>query len=182
MKVKFASILVLAALFFAPSAFAQTSTPSASVRPIPKREIRQNIEAKREEVRDRISSIRKANIRKYFGNMVTRLEALVTRLEKLSVLIENRIAKIKGEGNSDIDTSSAEKSLSEAKLKIIQAKTDISKLKADMESALSSQAPKEAFKTVRESLTKIKDELKEAHRLLVHSIGELKGLRVGDEK
>lgn len=132
-----------------------------------------------EEVQVKISSIRKERIRNYFAHMVTRLEALVERLEKLATRIEQRIAKIKA-NNEDVDTTSAEKDLSEAKTKIASAKTELSNLKTEMENTLEATDYKEAFKKVRESLSKIKKDLREAHRLMVHSIGEIKGLRVGD--
>jgi len=40
--------------------------------------------------------------------------------------------------------------------------------------------PKIVFGQIQESLKTIKDYLKETHVLLVQTIGEIKGLRVGD--
>ena len=178
MKVKFLLILALGFLVLAPSALAQTASPSPRNQGR-RAEVSATIEAKREENQNRVTAVRRERIRSFFGKMVVRIEATIERLEKLIDRLETRIAAIKKD-NEGLDTTKAEDTIKEAKVTIEKAKTELTTLKAQLEELLVSDEPKIVFGQIQESLKTIKGYLKETHVLLVQTIGEIKGLRVGD--
>ncbi len=152
-------------------------------------EIRQRIEERieiriqeREEKRAtreaRFAEIRKARITAFFGHLTKRLEALVERLNILISRIESRLDKI-AEANEDIDTTSIQANIQEAKDLLAETEDYLSVL--EVESFLDNGDPKTAFAEVREIIQQIKVNLIEVHRILVHVIGDIKGLRVGTE-
>jgi Mg2+ and Co2+ transporter CorA len=175
----FASFLAIPIVLsiFAPSAGARIATTTGT------RDIngptRTTLEQRRATVAARISLIRKERIRSFWGRMITRIEAAIARLERLVERMEKRIAVIKAE-DSTLDVDSAEKDISQAKSLLAEAKTNLASLKSDFEEMLSSQEPKEAFKSISDEIRTIKKDLVEIHRLLVHAIGEIKGLRVSE--
>lgn len=167
------------ALLLPSSVEAQTSRPSPNTtKSGVRQEVRQKVEQRKEEVRLKVDATKRNNIRSTFARMVTKIEALTERLNLLADRIQARIDKIESE-DSSIDTSQASTNLANAKVKIASAKTDLEKLKTSMEITLTADNPKESFITVRTTLDSINKNLKEAHRLMVSSIGDLKGLRVG---
>lgn len=153
------------------------------------RELRQNVIEKREIIRERIqkkratiaarlAEKRKERIRAFFERLVTRIQAAINRLEKLIGRIESRLSKIE-EVDEDIDTAPIRETLDEAKGKLAEASAALSEAKTSLEDILSSDNPKEMFTDVRDLIKGIKQQLVEVHRLLVHVIGDIKGLRVG---
>ncbi len=152
-------------------------------------EIRQQIEERillrtqeREERRAtreaRITERRKVRITAFFGRLTKRLQALIERLNTLIGRIESRLEKIAQE-NEEIDTTSIVADLQKAKDLLAETEATLSVL--DVEIFLGSDDPKTAFAEVRERIQEIKLNLVEIHRILVHLIGDLKGLRVGTE-
>jgi len=180
MKIKLFMILALGFFVLTPPAFAQTTRPSPKNQGV-RAEVRATIEARREENQNRITAVRRERIRSFFGKMVVRIEATIERLEKLIERLEIRIASIKKNGE-ELDTTKAEDAIKEAKITIEKAKTELTTLKAQLEELLSSDEPKLVFGEIRDSIKTIKDYLKETHVLLFQTIGEIKGLRVGDNK
>jgi len=128
----------------------------------------------------RVTTVRKERIRLYWGTMVTRIEAAIARLEKLIARMETRIGVIKA-SDTEIDTSVPEKDIADAKVLLAKAKTSLQSAKDELEAVLTSETPKEAFTRVIDTVGGIKKNLTEAHKLLVHAIGAIKGLRVGQE-
>ena len=61
-------------------------------------------------------------------------------------------------------------------------KDKISELEGMEEDLTTSETPKTVFEELRGKLDSIKNDVKKVHGLLVHVIGDLKGLRVGDNK
>ena len=178
MKLKLLTFFVLCSLTVVPSVFAQTSTPF-SRREEKRIEIREQLAVKQAEIRQRLTAVRRERIRNYFGKMIVRLEATIERLEKLITRIEARIKIIKDK-NEEINTTEVEKTVSEAKATIVKAKTELANLKTNLETMLESDDPKTSFKNVRESLKTVITFIKDTHKLLVQTIGDIKGLRVGD--
>jgi len=178
MKIKLFLILALGFLVLTPPVLAQTTRPSPRNQGV-RAEVRATIEARREENQNRITAVRRERIRSFFGKMVVRIEATIERLEKLIERLETRIASIK-EGEEDLDTTKAEDAIKEAKTTIEKAKLELTSLKARLEELLASDEPKLVFGQIQESLKTIKGYLKETHVLLVQTIGEIRGLRVGD--
>ena len=171
-------ILALGFLILTPPVLAQTTRPSPRNKGV-RADVRATMEAKREENQNRITAVRRERIRSFFGKMVVRIEATIERLEKLIERLETRIASIK-EGEEELDTTKAEDAIKEAKTTIEKAKLELTSLKARLEELLASDEPKLVFGQIQESLKTIKGYLKETHVLLVQTIGEIKGLRVGD--
>ena len=171
-------ILALGFLILTPPVLAQTTRPSPRNQGV-RADVRATMEAKREENQNRITAVRRERIRSFFGKMVVRIEATIERLEKLIERLETRIASIK-EGEEELDTTKAEDAIKEAKTTIEKAKLELTSLKARLEELLASDEPKLVFGQIQESLKTIKGYLKETHVLLVQTIGEIKGLRVGD--
>lgn len=124
---------------------------------------------------------RQDKIRMFFAKMMERIEAAIARLQKLIERIEARIVKIKEE-NPDADLSDQEDKLTEAKDMLDDAKEKLQELKDDFESLLESGEPKEVFKKIGEDIRNLKQDLVEIHRTLVYIIGDIKGLRVGQNK
>lgn len=193
------SLYLASFIFFISASFASAqniTTPDTSVRvtvrnqinsdkPV-NQEIKQKIEVKREGgitdlkiVRTKISATRRERIRNYFGKAVTRTESLITRLENLISRMEVRIEKI-NEGVEDLDTTQAETNIADAKIALQSATDKLQEVQDSFEDVLSSDDPKDAFGGIVELFRGIKADLKEVHILLVHSIGELKGLRIGN--
>jgi hypothetical protein len=178
MKIKLFLILALGFLILTPPVLAQTTRPSPRNQGV-RADVRATMEAKREENRNKITAIRRERIRSFFGKMVVRVEATIERLEKLIERLETRIASIK-KTDEKLDTSKAESTIKEARITIEKAKLELTALKARLEELLASDDPKLVFGQIQDSLKTIKDYLKETHVLLVQTIGEIRGLRVGD--
>ena len=159
---KFIIAVLFAILLIAPGAVS-AKTPSAVPRG---RQVRQ-------ETVQRVTEKRRELIREFFQRMLRRFEAMIDRLERLVQRIEARMDKI-----GDVDKTD----LNRAKAKLADTQADIDALKADFEEMLTSDTPKEVFKDLGQEVRNIKKQLVEIHRLLVSIIGDLKGLRVGDEE
>lgn len=185
---RLALIILTLSLFFTPSlALAQTTLPTP-VRNLKKQEVRQEVrqkienkkeemkqkvEKEKEERKEKLTQKRKEIIKNHFQRMLKRFEAVVSRLEKLIARIETRMNKIGYNDRAD---------LNKAKESLASAKSKIEVLKSDFEKVLVSENLKESFKQVAQTAREIKKEFVEVHKLLVHIIGNLKGLRVGNEK
>jgi hypothetical protein len=140
-------------------------------------QIRQQAEI-RETVRARISEQRKERIRFFFNRLIKRFEAAISRLERLITRIESRLDRIEAD-NENIDTTAIREELASAKTNLESARTAIADAQTSLEDILSSNDPKEAFIAVHDLIKEIKNQLIEIHQILVHSIGEIRGLRVG---
>ena len=153
-------------------------------------EKRLEIEKKREEIRERIQ-IKKATqaaklqnknkerVRTYFGKIDMRFTATIDRLETLISRIESRLAMYEQE-NPDLDLSEIYSQIETAQALLLDAEADISAASANLEAILDSEDPKDAFKIIRDTVLEAKDKLVEVHSILVHVIGDIKGLRVGN--
>lgn len=192
---KFLFVLVLPVFLLVP--FSVSAQTSVRIRQEieSNNEVRQNIRAtvsaearekieereqKREELRERLEGKRLERITKFFNLIVQRLEAASERLQKLIDRIGDRIAKYKEE-KPGADLTQEEAGLKSAQDALAEVIADIAALKTDVAGLLSSDDPKGSFEAVRESLKGIKDSLVKIHRDLVKVIGDLKGLRVGNE-
>lgn len=135
-------------------------------------------ETHRATVAARIAARRMTLIRTFFARMVKRFEAAITRLNKLIARIQSRIDKIEAE-DEDIDTSAVEVELGTAKNKLASASAALEDAKGSLDNILDSENPKEAFASVKDLIKEIKYALIDVHRILVHLIGDIRGLRVG---
>lgn len=160
-----------------------------ATREAKREEIRQQIEERiqirtqeREERRAtreaRFAETRRARISAFFDRLTKRLEALVERLNILIGRIESRLDKI-AERDENIDTVPIKADIQEAKDLLAETEDILSAL--DVEQILENDDPKTAFAVVREAIQQIKLNLVEIHRILIHVIGDIKGLRIGTE-
>lgn len=152
-------------------------------------ELRQNVIEKREIIREkiqerqatlaaRLAEKNKERIRNFFGRMTKRFQAAINRLERLISRIESRLSKIESE-DKNIDTTGIREDVDEAKDKLAEASAALSEANTSLEDILTSDNPGETFAELRELLKGIKEQLKEVHQILVHVIGDIKGLRTG---
>ena len=176
---------ILIGLIFVPQVSAETATSSS--KPNPKREIintkitRDKVEEKKVERVEKLTSIKRERIMSFSNKMIVRLEATIERLEKLITRIEERIVKIETTSN-DINVSEIKVSLNQAKQKLTLIKSDVITLKESLNDVTTSEDPKAMFEEAREKLNGIKEDIKDVHSILVKLIGDIKGLRVGEDK
>ena len=141
--------------------------------------VRERIEEHKASAAARLAVKKQERIRVYFGRLVLRLQSTVDRLNVLVNRIESRILKI-NEGAEGANTSSITVQLDEARLLLDQADAEILAAQDNLETMLASDDPKAAFEAIRDSIKNIKDLLKDVHSILVHTIGDIRGLRVGN--
>jgi DNA repair exonuclease SbcCD ATPase subunit len=178
---KFLVLATFLFLFFplVSSVSAQTSTPTITPKGQQVRqEVKQKITEQRTEKTATLAAQRQAKIKAFFARMMNRFEAAIERLEKLIERIQTRIDKIKEEDPS-VDLSDQEEQLDDAQGSLTGAINKIQELKDDFDTLLTSDEPGVIFKEIGEDVRDLKQDLVEVHRILVHIIGDIKGLRVG---
>lgn len=116
-------------------------------------------------------------IRAYFEHMITRMKAAIARLERLVSRIESRLSKIESQGT---DVTALRADLNRAKIKLDQIKNDLVNVESTVNNLLASEDPKSAFAGTKTLIKKVKTSLVETHQILVHLIGKMQGLRVGN--
>ena len=115
-----------------------------------------------------------------FSNQMTlRIEATISRLETLVERIKTRVEKIKDSSDAS-KIAEINSSLDQAQKLIDKARLQLETLKSDLEKVLITDNLKDTFTEVRKSFNDTRDTLKEAHKILVSTIGNIKGLRVGN--
>jgi hypothetical protein len=143
-------------------------------------EIQKRVEERKASQEAKVQQIRQERIRNYWGILAKRITATIDRLDILIARIESRLSKMT-QDDPELDVSAIEAKIEEAKELIAEAKLMLDEANTDLENLLESENPKTAFEILRNTLKDIKDTLIEAHRILVHLIGDIKGLRVGSE-
>lgn len=166
------------------------ATPSSNpVRQEKLEEIRERVRERKEAIRleiqerqatraARLAERRKEQIRLFFSRLARRIQAAINRLERLISRIKSRLNKIESE-NEDIETVDVRETLDEAEVKLASASAALTEAETSLEDILAAEEPKEAFTDVRDLIKGIKQQLIEIHSMLVHVIGDIKGLRVG---
>jgi len=140
-------------------------------------EIRTQEKEERRATREaRLAEIRKTRIIAFFDHLTRRLEAFLERFNILISRIESRLEKI-AQADEDIDTASVEADIQEAKDLLVATEDLLSVL--EVEIFLENDDPRAAFAEVKEKIQEIKLNLVEIYRILVHVIGDIKGLRIG---
>lgn len=143
-----------------------------------RKEIMERVQERKATRSAALAEFRKERIRHFFNLISLRIEAAINRLERIIARIESRIAKIEAE-NTGINPTSIKNDVQKAKDLVAEARVSLEALKSNLEVALASEQPKDSFAVIREGLKDIRDNLVEVHRILVHVIGDIKGLRVG---
>lgn len=143
------------------------------------KEVREKAKEGRATQEAQVKEKRRERMSGFAQRMTIRMEKAIERLERLTSRIQSRIDKIKAEGQ---DVSSIQNKLDSAKTKLATSKTDLQSAKAELESVITSDNPKEAFSRVRSKIQGIKRQIVEVHRALTSLIGDIKGLKVGQNK
>jgi len=141
-------------------------------------EIKNRVEEKRATQEAKLNEKRSSAIKVYFSRLSLRLTATIQRLEKLTLRIESRVEKIE-EDNQEIDTSVIKEDIDKAKTLLDDANLKLAAAQENIDAVIASDDPKEAFSVIRQTIKDIKDDLVETHKILVHTIGNIRGLRVG---
>lgn len=141
--------------------------------------VRERNQVRNEEKKANLTEARKGRIREFGARLVTRLKASISRLEKLIERINARLDILAEEGQ---DVASIKADVASASQLVSDASTTLSTIEETWEEMLESNDSKEVFSAVKDSIADIKSNLIEAHRILVHVIGDIKGLRVGTTK
>lgn len=146
--------------------------------------VREKIEARHQLIQEHRATIaaqlterRQERVRFFFNRLTERFQAAINRLRRLIARIESRLAKIETE--EEINTIVIRITLDTAREKLDEAETALVEAQTGFEDTLINENPKEAFADVRDLVRGIKQQLVEVHRLLVHLIGDIKGLRAG---
>ena len=164
-------------LIFSPPFISQATSSPVPRRQLIKEQVQVRNEERKATIAARLTEIRRERIRNFFNRLVRRFEAAIVRLERLITRIESRIAKIE-ENNEDVDTGPITDQVNEAKSKLEEAKTELQEVKDNFEGLLVSDEPQGRFLKESNNIRNIKKNLVEVHRILVHVIGDIKGLRV----
>lgn len=146
--------------------------------------VREKIEARHKLIKDRRATVaarlttrRQETIKFFFKRLAKRLQAAINRLRRLIARIESRLAKIEF-AEDGINTTDVKATLVTAKEKLDESETALAEVQAGFKDVLANENPKEAFSDIKDLTQGIKRQLIEVHRLLVHVIGNIKGLRV----
>lgn len=145
-----------------------------------KEEIKNRIEIRKATMSARLTERRQGRIRTYFQRLTNRLNSAINRLDILISRIESRVEKIKAE-ESEIDTDSIEADIQTAKDLLDDAKANLEAASNSFDTVLEGDDPKQAFMIIKDTIKEVKNGLVEVHQLLVHLIGDIKGLRVAVE-
>lgn len=174
-KALLAIFLGFALLLVPVTIFAQETTPSGKSVSA---EAKARAQERRATVEAKLSLIRRERVRAFGARMITRIEAMIGRLEKLIERMDRRIAIIESSGE-DIDLTQPKADVAKAKDLLEGAQAKLETAKGEIEDVIGSDDPKAAFQEVIDTVQGIKKDLIEIHTLLVHAIGDIKGLRVG---
>lgn len=175
-------LLTLALVVPTSSVYAQTATPKPTTRGEQVRKaVKTGIAQARVEKKLVLEEKKQNLIKSYFEKMMDRFDAAIKRVEKLITRIESRIEKIEVE-NPTTDLTEVKEELADAKDELTKLITEAEAVKSDFEEVLISDEPKVVFKEVITQTRVLKKDLAEIHVTLVKVIGDIKGLRVGNEK
>lgn len=142
-----------------------------------RRRDREILQYKKASIEAKITDLKKQIVRNFYNRMAERLSATISRLEILISRIESRIAKIESSGTTV--SQSVKNNIIQAKQLLSDSKVLLASSNDMLENVLASNQPNEAFKILKENVSEIKDNLVKVHQLLVKVIGDIKGLRIG---
>ena len=122
--------------------------------------------------------IMKKRVANHFEIMHIRIKATIEREEAILARIVSRIEKIKVAGGN---TTEAEKAVSDAKAKIAEAKSLLENLKQadgaiNIDITSSTTGAKQIIMGLRKIAQNIEKDLREAHKLMMKTVGLLRGM------
>jgi hypothetical protein len=139
-----------------------------------------NLQDKKASIEAKLSDKKKNIISNYWQRLVKRINSSIDRLDKLTQRIESRLLIIETK-NPSKDTTPIHSQLNEVKTKLTDAKTKLSALNTVVTESLNSEKPKETFLVIKDGIKEVKSILMDVHKVLVHIIGDIRGLHVGEE-
>lgn len=116
-----------------------------------------------ERVQDRIINLSR--------NMEARMQAVTARFDNIIARMERRIEKLEAEG---VDTSEATVFVGHAKTSLETAKSNLTDLDQTVVRAVTSDSPRDRYRTVRNSLMNTKHAVKDTHTHLRTTLALLK--------
>lgn len=131
---------------------------------------------RKEELKKKVGEKRAERIEQFFNQMTQKFEAALDRLDGFSVKIEERVDAAVSSGK---DATQARSELESGRLKIKEAAAELESAKAKYAEAIKNPNVKAAFADVRKIVQGIAQKVKDAHRALVRSVAELKGVGGG---
>lgn len=144
-----------------------------------KAEVKNTIEEKRAEINAKRDEQRKIQLEKrdqrilaYVERIIVRLNAALDRMEKLADRLESRFEKLAADKKVDLTAPKA--LLEKARASIADGRAVIVNAKEQATTALSGENAKEAFRTVKDTLSIAEKAVKDAHRALVDAISATK--------
>jgi hypothetical protein len=141
--------------------------------------IRKRIEVKKATQAAKLQDRQRERVRTYFGRLNTRFVVVIERLYQLINRIEARLAIYKSEfPEQDYDEIHSQLSL--AKELLAQAEANITVATDKLDLVVDSGDPKDGFSVIKDEIAETKSILYSVHQLLVHVIGDIKGLRLGN--
>jgi len=133
-------------------------------------------EQKREEIQAKLTEKRQKRIMGLYARINNRIQAASQRMTKLADRILVRLDVLDGEGE---DVADLVADVGSAKDLIEDSDTMLVSLEGTATDMLESDEPKAVYPVIKDSVTGIKDTLKDAHSILVSVITQIRGLRVG---
>jgi chromosome segregation ATPase len=135
------------------------------------------LEQKKASVEAKIKDLRNQRIMSYWSNIQDRLQGVINRLNNITDRINSRLAIVETQTTKDL--TGIRDQIAQAQETIADAQIKLNAINTDFDSVLNSSNPQTAFKGLITDIKAIRDDLVKAHRLLIHVIGDIQGLRVG---
>jgi len=140
--------------------------------------VQERIQDKKASRASQLTEQRRTRLKFFFDRILTRLNAVSARLQTLIDRIASRLDKVEASNNKK-DISEVQASLNEAQDLLTDINKDLVDLETAMDTVVNSENPKADMKSVRLMIQEIKSKFKEVHSILVHILGDIRGLRVG---
>ena len=144
-------------------------------------ELQERIQEKRATRQAQLTQRKQQRVSTQFNKMSVRIDATIQRLEILITRIESRLVQIEAQ-DEDINTESIQNELDTAKDLLEEIRIDLISTNDALADVLASEDPKASFEILKNSVRSIKENLQDVHQILVKTIGDIKGLRVGQNK
>jgi len=148
--------------------YRNTNTNNASTT---KAEVKERIDAKKQDVRERLINKQRERVSAQIEKMVSRFEKVLEKIDGAKDRVKSRIEKMEEKG---IDMTKPKALLVEVPIKIDEAKKSIEQMSEALKVALNSETLREAFGEIRGLVSETKESIKIAHKSLVDVIISIK--------
>lgn len=136
-------------------------------------EFRNQMQSRIEAMKKHFGEVRANRIEQFFGKMAVKMEGAIDRLNKHADNIEAYLDKLSAQGK---DVSVFKTKLEDARAKIKKAETALQDAKTKFSSMALSADPKKSFKDVKDMISQVTSNIKDARKALIDIITSVKGL------